>query len=54
MFLGVSLPGFFRVVSGMDSVAPRRMSMVRGFLVLSTIMMLRRFAVMPGGMRMMF
>jgi hypothetical protein len=37
----------------MIGVSPRRVSMVRGFLVLSSLMVLCRFAVMASGMRMM-
>ena len=52
MFLGVSLPSVFSVISGVDGVASRRVSVVRGFFVLSAVVMLCCFAVMAGGMRM--
>src|ERR1700719_3089832 len=54
MFLGVSLSRTFRVLSGMDGVSGRRVSMMGRFFMLATVMMLGRFTVMAGGMRMMF
>ena len=54
MFLSVSLSRTFRVLSGMDGVSGRRVSMMGRFFMLATVMMLGRFTVMAGGMRMMF
>ena len=54
MFLSVSLSRTFRVISGMDSVSGRRVRMMGRFFMLATVMMLGRFTVMAGGMRVMF
>ena len=54
MFLGVSLPCLFGMISGVNGMSSCRMSMMGGFLVLPTVVMLGRLAVMPGGVRMMF
>jgi hypothetical protein len=52
VFLGVSFPSFFSVISGVDGVATRCVSMVGGFFVLSAVVMLCCLAMMAGGMRM--
>ena len=54
MLLGVSLRCFFSMPSGVISVGIRCVSMVRRLLVISSLVMLGRFSVVPGGMRGMF
>jgi hypothetical protein len=54
VFLGVSLGGFFTVVSGMRCVPPRRVSMVRTLLMVSTLIVLGRLVVMASSMCVMF
>ena len=54
VLFGVCLHRMFRVISGVCGVAPRGMSMVRGLLMVSSIMMLRRFPMMARGVRMVF
>jgi hypothetical protein len=52
VFLGVSLSRFFGVISGMDSVTARGVSMMCRFLVVTTVVMLRRFSVVSGSVGM--
>ena len=52
VFLSMRLPRLFSVVSGMDRMAARSVSMVGGFLVLSRLVMLGSFSMMTGGMSM--
>ena len=54
MFLSVSLPRILRMLSGMDGVSGCRVSMMGRFFMLPSVMMLGRFTVMVGGMRVMF
>jgi hypothetical protein len=54
VFFGVSLYRLFSVPTGVNHVAPRRMSMVCSLLVTSGLVMLGRFPVVAGGMRQMF
>jgi hypothetical protein len=54
VFLGVSFPRFFRVLSRMNGMARRRVSMMGRFFMLPTLVMLGRLTVMAGGIRMMF
>ena len=54
MFFRVSLPRLFGMVSGMNGVAAGRVSVMGCFFVHPALMVLRRFGVMPGGIRMMF
>jgi hypothetical protein len=54
MLLGVGFAGFFSMISGVVRVTSRRMSMMGGFFMLPSLMVLGRFAMMTGGMRMMF
>jgi hypothetical protein len=54
VFLGVSFPRFLRMLSGMNGMPSRRVSMMGGFFMLPAVVMLGRFAVMAGGIRMMF
>ena len=54
VLLGVSLPRFFGVLPGMNGMPRSGMCMMGRFFVLPTVMMLRRFAVMAGGMSMVF
>jgi hypothetical protein len=54
VFLGVSFPRFLRMLSGMNSMPRRRVRMMGSFFVLPAVVMLGRFTVMAGGVRMMF
>ncbi|HEY2185286.1 MAG TPA: hypothetical protein VGH39_09855 [Xanthobacteraceae bacterium] len=54
VFLGMSLPGLFGMVSRVGGMAACGVSMVGGFLVLSALMMLRRFSVVARGIGMVF
>ena len=54
MFLHVKLGSFVRVMPGVKRVPPCGMCMMRRFFVRSTFMMLSGFAVVAGGMRMVF
>jgi hypothetical protein len=54
MLLRMGLAGFLGVVSRVKRVASSRVGMMCGFLVVSAIMMLGRFAVMVGSVCMMF
>jgi hypothetical protein len=54
MLLGVRLRCLFSVSSGVMPVSDRGESMVRRLLVISGLVMLGRFFVVPGGMRGMF
>ena len=54
MLLRMGLAGFLRVSSRMKRMASSRVGMMCGFLVVSVIMMLGRFAVMVGSVGMMF
>ena len=54
MFLGVSLGGFFTVVSGVRCVPPRRMSVVSTLLMMSALIMFGGFPMMMSRMGMMF
>ena len=47
------LPRLFSVVSGMDRVAARSVSMMGGFLVVSSLMVLGSFSMMSGSMSVM-
>ena len=50
----MGLAGFLGMFSRMKRMASSRVGMMRGFLVVSTIVMLGRFAVMVGSVGMMF
>jgi hypothetical protein len=54
VFLGVSLGGFFTVVSGVRCVPPRRMSVVSTLLMMSGFIMLGRFPMAVSRMGVMF
>jgi hypothetical protein len=54
VFLGVSLPRLFGVLSRLNGVARCRVSMMGRFFLLPTVMMLGRFTVMAACMRVMF
>jgi hypothetical protein len=54
VFLGVSFPCFLRMLSGMNSMPRRRVRMMGSFFVLPDVVMLGRFTVMAGRIRMMF
>lgn len=54
MLLAMSLGGLFSVPSGVNCVRPGCVSMVCRLLVTPGLMMLGRFAVVPGGMCHMF
>jgi hypothetical protein len=54
VLLGVSLCCLFRVPSGMNRVGPRCVRVVCRLLMMSGIVMLGRFPVVAGGMRVMF
>jgi hypothetical protein len=54
MLLGMSLRRVVGVLRGMSGVALRCVCMVCRLLVTSRLVMTRRLAMMPGGMRMMF
>lgn len=54
MLLGVGFRCFFSMPSGVISVGIRCVSMVRRLLVISGLVMLGRFSVVPGSMRGMF
>jgi hypothetical protein len=54
VLFGVCFHRVFGVISGVCRMTPRRMSMVRGLLMVSSIMMLRRFPMMARGVRMVF
>jgi len=54
VLFGVCLHRVFRVISGVCRVAPRGMCMVRGLLMVSSIMMFRSFPMMARGVRMVF
>jgi hypothetical protein len=54
MLLGVGFRCFFSMPSGVISVRIRCVSMVRRLLVISGLVMLGRFSVVPGSMRGMF
>ena len=54
MFLGVSLPRLFRVLSRLNGMARCRVSMMGRLFVLPTVMMLGRFPVMAACMHVMF
>ena len=49
MLFGVRLPRFFGVISGMDGVTAGGVSVMCRFLVMPTVVMLRRFFVVSGG-----
>lgn len=52
--LDVGFSRLFRVLSRMNGVARRRVRMMSSFLMLTAVMMLGRFAVVPCSMAMMF
>jgi len=54
VLLHVGIAGFLGVLSRVKRMPPSRMGMMCGFLVVSTIVMLGRFAVMVGSVGMMF
>jgi hypothetical protein len=54
MLLGMGLRCLFSVSSGVMPVGGRCVSMVRRLLVISGLVMLGRFSVVPGSMRGMF
>jgi hypothetical protein len=54
VFLGVGLSCLFGVISGLAAVAACGVSVMGSFLVLSTFVVLGRFPMMAGRMRMMF
>ena len=54
MLLHVDLASFLGVLSRVMRMASSRVGMMCGFLVVSTIVMLGRFAVMAGSVGMMF
>ena len=54
MLFGVSLHRLFGMPSGVNNVAPRRVSMVCRLLVMSRLVVLSRLPVMASGMRQMF
>jgi hypothetical protein len=54
VLLDVGLHGLFSVLSRVNNMASRSMSMVRSQCVFSGIVMLGSFAVVPGGMSEMF
>ena len=53
VFLGVSLSRFFGVISGMDGMTACGVSMMRRFLVMPTVVMLRCFSVVSGSVGVM-
>ena len=54
MFLGVSFPSVFGVVSGLGGVAASCVSVMGCFFVHPALMMLGRFGMMPRGVGVMF
>ena len=50
MFLGVCLPRLLSVVSGMYRMAARSVSMMGGFLVVPSVVMLGSLSMMTGSM----
>ena len=54
MLRHVGLEGFLGVLSRVKRMASSRVGMMCGFLVVSAIVMLGRFAMMVGGVGMMF
>lgn len=54
MLLSVGLSCLFRVLPGVNSVSARSVSMMGCLLMLPTVMMLGRFTVMAGSMRVVF
>ena len=54
MFLRVSLSRFFGVISGMDAMTTCGVSMMCRFLVMPTVVVLRRFSVVSGSVGMVF
>jgi hypothetical protein len=54
VFFLVGLHGLFSVTSRMDHMGPRYMGMVRRFLVLSALVVLRCFTMVTGGVGKMF
>ena len=48
MLLAMSLCGVFGMLRGLNGMAPRCMGMMCRFLVVSCLVVLRGFAVMPG------
>ena len=54
VFLGVSLGGFFTVVSRVRCVSPRRVGVVCALLMMSGVVVLGRFTVMVSSVRMVF
>ena len=54
MFLGMNLRCVFGMLLTLYGVRPCQVSMVCCFLVASRLVMHRRFAVMPGCVRMVF
>jgi hypothetical protein len=54
MLLGVGLSCLLRVVPGVNSVSASSVSMMGCLLMLPTVMMLGRFTVMAGCMRVVF
>jgi hypothetical protein len=54
VFLRVSLSRFFSVISGMDGVTACGVSMMCRFLVMPTVVVLRRFSVVSGSVGMVF
>jgi hypothetical protein len=54
MLLAMSLCGVFGMLRGMNGVAPRCMGMMCRFLVVSCLVVLRGFAVMPGCVSVVF
>jgi hypothetical protein len=51
MLLGMRSTGFIRMISGMAGVALSSMRMMSRLLVLPTLVVLRSFRMMPGGVR---
>ena len=54
VLLGVSHHSLFSMFCSVDYVAPRSVSMVRGLIVMSGVVMFGGFPVVAGGMRQMF
>jgi hypothetical protein len=54
MFLDVSFRRLLAVMHGVSCMSSRCVSLVRAFLMVSGVVVLGRFTVMMGGVRMMF
>jgi hypothetical protein len=54
MFLGMSLRGLFTMITGVSCMSPRGVGVVCALLMSSGVVVLGRFTVMVGSIRMVF